>query len=154
LLYLLAQNPARIIIITGIAPKTDDLERENLAFQKSNLYQHHRKKQKRMGYTTEEQSLKSLVATFLADLAHANHSPQTYRFCATDLTQLCALHHGPILAITADVLRMFFERHVHLRPATRARKQAAVAGFLSQQADAEVRTWRRRHSQHLSAREG
>ncbi len=84
-----------------------------------------------MGYTTEEQSLKSLVATFLADLAHANHSPQTCRAYATDLTQLCAFHQGPIQTITADVLRTFFERHSHLRPATRARKQAAVVRFLT-----------------------
>jgi site-specific recombinase XerD len=131
LLYLLAQNPARIIIITGISPKTDDLERENLAFQKSNLYHYHRNKQKRMGYTTEEQSLKSLVATFLPDLAHENPSPQTCRVYANDLTQLCAFHQGPIQAITADVLRTFFERHAHLRPATRARKQAAVARVLT-----------------------
>jgi site-specific recombinase XerD len=84
-----------------------------------------------MGYTSEEQSLKTLVATFLADLAHANHSPQTYRFCATDLTQLCAFHQGSMETIIADVLRTFFERHAHLRPATRARKQAAVARVLT-----------------------
>ena len=84
-----------------------------------------------MGYTTEEQSLKSLVATFLPDLAHENHSPQTCRVYANDLTQLCAFHQGPIQAITADVLRTFFERHAHLRPATRARKQAAVARVLT-----------------------
>jgi integrase/recombinase XerD len=84
-----------------------------------------------MEYTTEEQSLKSLVATFLADLARANHSPQTCRAYATDLTQLCALHRGRVEMITADVLRTFFERHAHLRPATRARKQAAVARFLT-----------------------
>src|SRR2546428_11778485 len=85
-----------------------------------------------MGHTSnEEQSLKSLVTTFLADLAHANHSPHTCRAYATDLTQLCAFHQGPIQSITADVLRTFFEMHAHLRPATRARKQAAVARFLT-----------------------
>src|SRR5260370_19350867 len=84
-----------------------------------------------MGHiATEEQSLQSLVTTFLADLAHANHSPHTCRAYATDLTQLCAFNQGPIQTITADVLRAFFERHAHLRPATRARKQAAVARFL------------------------
>ncbi|HEY6407019.1 MAG TPA: tyrosine-type recombinase/integrase [Ktedonobacteraceae bacterium] len=81
--------------------------------------------------STEEQSLESLVATFLADLAHANHSPHTCRAYATDLTQLCAFHQGPIQTITADVLRTFFEMHSHLRPATRARKQAAVARLLT-----------------------
>src|SRR5216684_7703648 len=80
---------------------------------------------------TEEQSLKTLVDTFLAVLAHANHSPHTCRAYAADLTLLCAFHQGPIQTITADVLRTFFETHAHLRPATRARKQAAVAGFLT-----------------------
>src|SRR5947209_2325246 len=81
--------------------------------------------------STEEQSLQSLVTTFLADLAHANHSPHTRRAYATDLAELCAFHQGPIRTITADVLRAFFERYAHLRPATRARKQAAVAHFLA-----------------------
>ncbi len=85
-----------------------------------------------MGHTSnEEQSLKSLVTTFLADLAHANHSPHTCRAYATDLIQLCAFHQGSIQTVTADVLRAFFEIHAHLRPATRARKQAAVARFLT-----------------------
>src|SRR5712691_10320375 len=80
---------------------------------------------------TEEQSLEIQVATFLADLAHANQSPQTRRAYTSDLAQLCAFHQGPMQTITADVLRNFFESHTHLRPATRARKQAAVARFLT-----------------------
>ncbi len=80
---------------------------------------------------TEEQSLEIQVSTFLADLAHANHSPQTRRAYASDLAQLCAFHQGPLQTITAEVLRKFFETHAHLRPATRARKQAAVARFLT-----------------------
>ncbi|HJT58976.1 MAG TPA: tyrosine-type recombinase/integrase [Ktedonobacteraceae bacterium] len=79
----------------------------------------------------EEPSLEIQVATFLADLAHTNHSPQTRRAYASDLAQLCAFHQGPAQTITAEVLRKFFERHTHLRPATRARKQAAVARFLT-----------------------
>jgi site-specific recombinase XerD len=71
---------------------------------------------------TEEQSLEIQVSTFLADLAHANHSPQTCRAYASDLAQLCAFHQGPMRTITAEVLRKFFEMHAHLRPATRARK--------------------------------
>src|SRR6266550_6705736 len=81
--------------------------------------------------SSEEQSLKSLVTTFLADLAHANRSPQTCRAYATDLAQLCAFYRGPVQTITAEVLRTFFGRYTHLRPATRARKQAAVARFLT-----------------------
>jgi site-specific recombinase XerC len=80
---------------------------------------------------TEEQSLESLVAVFLADLAHTNHSPQTLRAYAADLAQLCAFHQGPVKTVTAEALRVFFGRYGHLRPATRARKQAAVARFLT-----------------------
>ncbi|HYU72921.1 MAG TPA: site-specific integrase, partial [Ktedonobacteraceae bacterium] len=81
--------------------------------------------------TIEEQSLETLAATFLADLGRANHSPQTRRAYATDLAQFRAFHQGSVHAITVEVLRNFFEMHVHLRPATRARKQAAVACFLT-----------------------
>lgn len=80
---------------------------------------------------TEEPSSEIQVATFLADLAHANHAARLRRAYASDLAQLCAFHQGPIQTITADVLRAFFERHAHLRPATRARTQAAVARFLT-----------------------
>ena len=121
-----------MIIISGIAPKSDDLEREEWAFQRAHLYRYHRNKENRMeSMATGEQSLEIQVATFLADLAHANHSPQTCRAYASDLAQLCAFYQGPLQAITAEVLRAFFEMHTHLRPATRARKQAAVARFLT-----------------------
>ncbi|GAC1399277.1 MAG: hypothetical protein NVSMB49_09200 [Ktedonobacteraceae bacterium] len=80
-----------------------------------------------MHMATEEQSLESLVAVFLADLAHANHSPQTLRAYGTDLAQLRAFHQGAVKTITAEMLRTFFGKHTHLRPATRARKQADVA---------------------------
>jgi site-specific recombinase XerD len=88
-------------------------------------------KQNQMEHPTEEQPLESLVTMFLADLAHANHSPHTCRAYATDLAQLCAFHQGPIQTITTDILRAFFETHAHLRLATRARKQAAVTRFLT-----------------------
>src|SRR2546429_62018 len=121
-----------MVIISGIAPKSDDLEREESAFREMPVYRYHRNKRKQMGHTsTKEQSLESLVATFLTDLAHANHSPQTCRAYATDLTQLCAFHQGSVQTITAEVLRTFFGTHAHLRAATRARKQAAVARFLT-----------------------
>src|SRR5207253_3149074 len=98
----------------------------------TSIYRYHRNKYKQMEHTsTEEQSLESLVAIFLVDLAHANHSPQTCRTYATDLAQLCAFHQGRVQTITAEVLRIFFGRHAHLRSATRARKQAAVARFLT-----------------------
>ncbi len=81
--------------------------------------------------STEKQPPETLVTTFLTDLAHANHSSQTCRAYATDLAQLCAFHQGSVQTITAEVLRKFFGMHSHLRPATRARKQAAVARFLT-----------------------
>src|SRR5258707_1454561 len=119
-------------LISGIWSKRDELEHKEVAFRETPVYRYHRNQEKQMEHTsTEESSLQSLVATFLADLAHANHSPHTCRAYATDLTQLCAFHQGSIQTITADVLRAFFERHAHLRPATRARKQAAVARFLT-----------------------
>jgi len=79
----------------------------------------------------KEQPLEQLVATFLSDLVHANRSHHTRHAYATDLAQLCAFYHGPVQAMTAEVLRGFFSTHLHLRPATRARKQAAVARFLT-----------------------
>src|SRR5258708_19544545 len=75
----------------------------------------------------KEQPLHELVTAFLTDLAHANRSPRTRYAYATDLAQLCAFYQGPMQAITAEVLRTFFSTHLHLSPATRARKQAAVA---------------------------
>src|SRR5260370_39155326 len=126
------QNPARIIIITGIAPKPGGLEHDESAFQATHFYRYHRNEEKQMDHmATEEQLLEPLVVLFVTDLAHANHSPQTRRAYATDLAQLCAFYQGPVQKITAEVLRTFFGRHAHLRPATRARKQAAVARFLT-----------------------
>ena len=66
----------------------------------------------------EEQSLESLVALILADLADTNYSTPTHHAYATDLAQLSAFYQGTVQTITA-----------------------------------EVRAWRRRHNQHLSARE-
>ena len=79
----------------------------------------------------KEQPLEQLVATFLSDLTHANRSHHTRHAYATDLAQLCAFYYGPVQAMTAEVLRNFFSTHLHLSPATRARKQVAVARFLT-----------------------
>lgn len=79
----------------------------------------------------KEQSLDELVVAFLTDLAHANRSLHTRHAYGTDLAQLCAFHQGPLQAVTAEVLHNFFNKHLHLSPATRARKQAAVASFLA-----------------------
>ncbi len=87
---------------------------------------------------TAEYSLEIQVATFLTDLAHANYSPQMRRAFASDLAQLCAFHQAPLQTITTEVLRKFFEMHAHLRPATRARKQAAIARFLARAEQQEL----------------
>jgi integrase/recombinase XerD len=81
--------------------------------------------------TMREQPLEKLIAAFLTDLTHANRSHHTCHAYATDLAQLCAFYSGPVNAMTAEVLRNFFRTHLHLSPATRARKQAAVARFLT-----------------------
>ncbi len=78
-----------------------------------------------------EQPLEKLVAAFHADLAHDNRSPHTRHAYVTDLAQLCAFYRGSVNAMTAVVLRDFFRTHLHLSPATRVRKQAAVVGFLT-----------------------
>lgn len=108
--------------------KSDGFVRETLTSQEARIYRYHRNTQKRMEHmATEEPSLETLIATFLTDLAHANHSPQTCRAYATDLAQFCAFHLGSVNTITADMLQNFFSIHSHLRPTTRARKQAAMA---------------------------
>jgi site-specific recombinase XerD len=70
------------------------------------------------------------VAAFLVDLAHAGRSAHTRRAYAADLAAFQTTYDGPVAGITADTLRAFFATVAHLRPATRARKQAAVASFL------------------------
>ena len=75
-------------------------------------------------------SLSPLVTDFLAELAHANRSRHTCRAYATDLAQFTAFYQGPVGGITAEVIRGFGATLERLRPASRARKQAALASFL------------------------
>jgi len=77
-----------------------------------------------------DRSLDILIADFLADLAHSNRSPHTRQAYAADLSRFSSFYTGPADSITADVLRAFFATRTHLRPATRARTQAALASFL------------------------
>jgi integrase/recombinase XerD len=70
------------------------------------------------------------AAAFLVDLTHAGRSAQTRRAYAADLAAFRTTYDGPVAGITAATLRAFFATVAHLRPATRARKQAAVASFL------------------------
>jgi site-specific recombinase XerD len=72
-----------------------------------------------------------VIADFLADLTQANRSAHTYRAYATDLKQFATWYQGALEALTPGILRDYFLTVTHLRPATRARKQAAVASFLT-----------------------
>jgi integrase/recombinase XerD len=76
-------------------------------------------------------SLALLIADFLADQKNAGRSPHTLRACASDLAQLAASHSGPTEELTVERLRAFWTAFDPLSPATRARKQAAVASFLA-----------------------
>jgi site-specific recombinase XerD len=78
----------------------------------------------------DSEPLSSLMADFLAELAHANRSRHTCRAYAADLAQFAAFHQGPVCGITAEVIRGFGATLQRLRPASRARKQAALASFL------------------------
>src|SRR5262249_34208401 len=59
-----------------------------------------------------------------------NHSRHTCRAYATDLAQFSAFYRGPVGGITAAVIRTFGATLERLGPASRARKQAALASFL------------------------
>jgi integrase/recombinase XerD len=79
--------------------------------------------------------LEGLIAAFLADLQHANHSPHTLRAYAADLAQFAACHPGPVEALSAVTLRVYWQSLADRAPATRARTQGCLARFL---------TWARR----------
>jgi integrase/recombinase XerD len=64
-------------------------------------------------------------------MAHANRSVHTRRAYASDLSSLLHFHRGPASSITPEVLRSFFATIAHLAPASRARKEAAIASFLA-----------------------
>ena len=57
--------------------------------------------------------------------------PHTRRAYASDLAAFRAYYDGPLPGLTVDVLRGYFDTLSGSAPATRARKQAASASFLS-----------------------
>ncbi len=77
------------------------------------------------------ESMEAAVGDFLADLAHANRSTHTRRAYTSDLAAFRAYYDGALAGMTSDVLRRYFATLLDLAPATRARKQAALASFLS-----------------------
>ncbi len=74
--------------------------------------------------------LEQAASKFLAELEHANRSPHTLRAYRADLEAFGRFHRGGLESITPDVLRRYFATFSGLTPATRARKQAALASFL------------------------
>lgn len=86
--------------------------------------------------TNAPSSLQLWIEAFLIDLQNANRSPHTWRAYATDLRRLDVFYQGPPEKITVTHLRAFLETFSHLKPATRARKQAALNSFF---------TWAYRH---------
>lgn len=78
-----------------------------------------------------EPTLTKAVEAFLADLVHSNRAARTRQVYAADLHQFAAFYRGSLQGITPDTLRNFFATWSHLKPATRARKQAALASFLA-----------------------
>ncbi len=71
------------------------------------------------------------VSEFLAELEHANRSSHTLRAYRADLEAFGRYHRGELDSITPEVLRRYFATLSGLTPATRARKQAALASFLN-----------------------
>ena len=97
-----------------------------------------------------EQPLEKLVAAFLNDLAHMNRSPYTRHAYITDLAQFCAFYTHATELINGGVSLPTIRKrlgHKNLQSTLRDAEQADGT------ADAEVRIWRRLHSQHRSARE-
>lgn len=79
----------------------------------------------------DRSTLRGLIAAFVADLAHANRSAHTRQAYAADLAQFAAQGPPAIEGLTTEVLRAFFATLAHLSPGGRARKQAALASFLT-----------------------
>ncbi len=80
--------------------------------------------------TNRQLPLSEAVDNYLQDLQNSNYSPNTLRVYKTDLRALEAFFNNSLNELTANILRTFFAQFNDLRPATRARKQASVAGFL------------------------
>jgi len=79
--------------------------------------------------TKPQNSLESWIIDFLTDLKNANRSAHTCRAYASDLYRLASFYDGYPAVISVDTLRDFLETFSHLKPATRARKQAALNSF-------------------------
>jgi hypothetical protein len=74
-------------------------------------------------------ALTGWIDDFLTDLENANRSEHTYRAYKSDLAVFAYFNENPETAFRVDSLRAFMSRFSHLKPATRARKQAALSSF-------------------------
>ncbi len=73
----------------------------------------------------------TIVEDFLTDLARAGKSAHTVRAYRGDLRDFGRFFTGPIERITADVLRAYLGGLADKAPATRARREAALASLLA-----------------------
>jgi integrase/recombinase XerC/integrase/recombinase XerD len=79
---------------------------------------------------SEAHPLAEPVRDFLDDLRNARRSPHTVRGYRGDLAEFAAHHAGDVDQVDVKALRAYFGALEDRAPATRARKQAAVAAFL------------------------
>lgn len=75
--------------------------------------------------------LSHLVEEFLADIKQANLSPHTLRAYAADLAHFTEHYGNAPEQVSGETLRQFWKTTAHLAAATRARKQACIARFLT-----------------------
>ena len=75
--------------------------------------------------------VEAAITEFLAYLTHTNRAVRTRQVYASDLHQFGSFYRGALAGISAEILRTFFATWPPLKPATRARKQAALASFLA-----------------------
>jgi integrase/recombinase XerD len=72
-----------------------------------------------------------VVAEFLADLARQGRSANTIRAYRSDLGDFTRFHPGPLALVTPAVLRAYLATLADKVPATRARREAALASLLA-----------------------
>ncbi len=130
--------PVISTLITGIIEPDADFTLEGVWRRGGEFYRYHRNVEetllaRRSATETIEQSvsLASLIENFLADLRQANHSPNTVRAYASDLAQFAAFSPDAASVVTTETLRAFWVSLADLSPATRSRKQACLARFLT-----------------------
>jgi len=72
-----------------------------------------------------------VVEAFLADLARQYRPASTVRAYRSDLSDFARFHAGSLAEVTASVLRSYLATLTGRAPATRARREAALASLLA-----------------------